>query len=415
MADSGTSKPPVEEAVEELVELQLVEEARLEQLFNEKKAERGLDDEETLEVFFKLFDMWIQLYRLNKSEEALTEILPICRNRGGKLRIKAVQALAFTVWKQSKFQQAIELFQEMEELVGASSALCENIGHTYSSLGDYDNASRYFNTSLQCIENEAKLGQKSENRAGVLLGLGLIEDRQGNYEKALETVREAQVLFRQKAKGKPASLVAKAGMSIAKILLKLALTEKDEAKRIAMEEEAVEREEENVQLFEVTCGEDSPLTASALRGLGEAYLRRGRATDAQKSFARSYALEAKKDAFDLVSLMQVHNELVSAHMAGIEGLDRSAFRSYFPTIDTVLKRVREMPQDANAGAYYKVAGEMRAFGEDYAGSSALLGEAIMLFELEEVAKVGGLIAACRDVKTFCDGQLSKASKQAIPT
>merc|ERR1712113_269871 len=101
-------------------------------------------------------------------------------------------------------------------------------------------------------------------------------------------------------------------MSIAKILLKIAETEPDEAKRIEMEEEAVQLEIENVQLFEITCGEDSPLTASALKGLGEALMRRDRYQEAQFTFARSYFFEVQKDAFDLLSVMEVHNALFSS-------------------------------------------------------------------------------------------------------
>merc|ERR1712070_1232446 len=110
-------------------------------------------------------------------------------------------------------------------------------------------------------------------------------------------VRESQRLFRERAAGKPSSLIAKAGMSIAKILLKLAKTEEDEAKRIEMEKEAVERERENVEIFEVTCGEDSPLTASALKGLGEALMRRSEFKEAQEKFGKAYFHEASKDAF----------------------------------------------------------------------------------------------------------------------
>merc|ERR1712113_649829 len=139
-------------------------------------------------------------------------------------------------------------------------------------------------------------------------------------------------------------------MSIAKILLKIAETEPDEAKRIEMEEEAVQLEIENVQLFEITCGEDSPLTASALKGLGEALMQRHRFTEAQENFARSYRLEAQKDAFDLITVMEVHNLLFGSHMAAVRAgneLDRAAFREYLPTIELVLQRVRKMPQDAN--------------------------------------------------------------------
>eukprot|EP00434_Breviolum_minutum_P003615 symbB.v1.2.003184.t1/scaffold173.1/size339812/27 len=235
------------------------------------------------------------------------------------------------------------------------------MGHTYSSMGNYDEAAKYFQRALRCLDQEA--GKKTGDRAGILLGLGLIEDRLGHFEEALAAVRESQDLFRSRANGKPSSLVAKAGMSIAKILLKLALQETDELKKKQMEDEAIEREQENVTLFEVTCGEDSPLTASALRGLGEALKRRGKLEEAVESFARSYNLEAQKDAFDLLSIMEVHNLLFGTHMEMVKlgrPLPRASFRSYLPTVGIALKRVRNMQQDANAGAYYK-AGSFSTF------------------------------------------------------
>merc|ERR1712232_1335221 len=146
----------------------------------------------------------------------------------------------------------------------------------------------------------------------------------------------------------------------------------DETKRCEMEAEAVEIELENVALFEVTCGEDSPLTASALKGLGDAYMRRNRFQEAKEAYARSYALEVQKDAFDLLAVMEVHNSLTSAHMQEVQmgkSLDRDGFKNYMPSVDKALERVGAMKQDGNAGAYYKVAAEIRAFASDYSGSS----------------------------------------------
>ncbi|CAE8722717.1 unnamed protein product, partial [Polarella glacialis] len=307
-------------------------------------------------------DSWnaINVGGFNPSVDDLREVeVAYCidmHDYSGNLHVKGVQALAFTLWKQSQFRDSVKLFHEIEDLIGSSAALCENMGHTYSSMGQYEEASKYFRRALLCLDEEEKLGKKTGDRGGILLGLGLIEDRLGRFEQALEAVREAQRVFRVRAAGKPASLVAKAGMSIAKILLKLAAKEEDAVKRQAMEEEAIEREEENVALFEVTCGDDSPLTASALRGLGEAYMSRSRSADAITVFARSYLLEAQKDAFDLLAIMEVHNSLFGAHMAAIKAtgaLDRTAFRSYMPTVQVALGRVRAMKQDANTGAYYK--------------------------------------------------------------
>merc|ERR1712066_389823 len=97
--------------------------------------------------------------------------------------------------------------------------------------------------------------------------------------------------------------------------------------------------------------------------------------------------------------------MAALHLGG--ELDRAAFRRYLPTVDVALKRVRDMKQDANAGAYYKVAGELRAFAEDYVGASELLGEAVELFKLEQEEKVGSLMGHCRDLKDFCEKQLQQ--------
>merc|ERR1712151_940422 len=134
--------------------------------------------------------------------------------------------------------------------------------------------------------------------------------------------------------------------SVAKILLKMAAKEGVPVeKKIEMENEAIEREIENVELFEVTCGEDSPLTASALKGLGDAYVRRSRFQEAKQTYARSYALEVQKDAFDLLTVMELHNSLTSTHMAEVQTgkpLDRDGFKNYMPIINKGLERVGAM-------------------------------------------------------------------------
>ena len=58
--------------------------------------------------------------------------------------IKAIQSLGFCRWKQHRLEEALSLFHEQEGIVGPASAiLCENIGHTHSSLGDLEKVSGY--------------------------------------------------------------------------------------------------------------------------------------------------------------------------------------------------------------------------------------------------------------------------------
>merc|ERR1711957_557469 len=245
----------------------------------------------------------------------------------------------------------------------------------------------------------------------------------GHAEKALPIIREAQALFRKRAAGKPSSLIAKAGMSIAKLLLKLAKLESSSSTIKEMHDEAVTLERENVEIFEITCGEDSPLTASALKGLGEALPACDNIPEACEAFGKSYKWEAMKDAFDLLAIMEVHGSLVSALLASAKitgGLNRGAFRDHVSTVQMALKRVRSMLQDGNAGAYYKVAGELLAFAEDYTGAAALLMEACALFTKEanlpgkqaEKPMFDGLIQTCQELQVFCESQVSKPKPAA---
>lgn len=78
---------------------------QLEELYFSLKAGKGLESAITLATFFKLFDVWIGLYRsahseaiiinshnrLRKCQKELDEILPVCRKLGDPFKLKAVQ------------------------------------------------------------------------------------------------------------------------------------------------------------------------------------------------------------------------------------------------------------------------------------------------------------------------------------
>ena len=55
--------PSGDSGVSEKVESQLLDEVQLETLYKALKVSKGLRSDDTLNVFFKLFDVWIGLYR----------------------------------------------------------------------------------------------------------------------------------------------------------------------------------------------------------------------------------------------------------------------------------------------------------------------------------------------------------------
>eukprot|EP00930_Biecheleria_cincta_P005969 TRINITY_DN10693_c0_g1_i1.p1 TRINITY_DN10693_c0_g1~~TRINITY_DN10693_c0_g1_i1.p1 ORF type:complete len:428 (+),score=83.12 TRINITY_DN10693_c0_g1_i1:37-1320(+) len=398
------SQPPssaaskIDEGPELAIE-QVHEEGILEVKYADYKARYGVSDRRTLVVFFQLFDLWIMLYRLNKADQALQEVLPACEWRRDDLTIKAVQALAFTRWKQGRYLEALAGFHEMEGWTGKNAALCENIGHTYNALGLFGEAETYFNQSLQLVDMKGP--NEEGNRGGILLGLAGIRERQGKLAEALGPAREAYNFYKSRdvERGWDSSLTAKAAMQVSKILMTLGDLDEAEIKT-----------KEAIRLFISTSGEDSPLVASAYKRLGDLLLKQNRAVEARDALHNAYKLEAIKDAFDLTEIVIIHQQLIDSYLTRHE-LDRSAMKSFFPTARKTLQRVRHLKQDGNAGVYYKLAGELFVLGADCPAGKPLLAEGIKLLQDETSIDTSDLVRQCKDLIAFCDGTYEDKSKQ----
>ena len=233
-----------------------------------------------LNAFFEFFNIGIQLYHLNKLSGYLKDVVPVCRARGDSFKLKAIQALAFVLWKQQSLQEAVTLFHEMEELMGKNAALCENIAHTYNSLGNYEKAEDYFRQALAFIESGCTSGGSGGgNRGGVLLGLGLVRDRLERPAEALPILEQAYEFYKQRAGGELASLQGKAAVSTGMVHLKLGDVKKAE-----------QYIREAIHTYEVTCGETSPLTGGAYYKLGQILWQQRRRKPARKALKRAYEL-----------------------------------------------------------------------------------------------------------------------------
>ena len=205
----------------------------------------------------KLVHSLIPLYRLNDTEAVLNEIMPFCKEKGGKVYIKAIQSKAFCLFKQYKFKEALVLFHEQAQLVGPSSALYENMAHTFNSVGDYDSAATYFTQALQLL-GQGSYGKKG----GIYLGLGLVRERQGRPEEALPILQQALQHYKDDVGSDDgSSLIAKSHMSVGQCFENL--------KQLP---EAIGHIKEAVRIFKKTVGNTSPLTANSLGVLGRLYL-----------------------------------------------------------------------------------------------------------------------------------------------
>merc|ERR1719359_2493237 len=114
-----------------------------------------------------------------------------------------------------------------------------------------------------------------------------------------------------------------------------------------------------------------------------------------------------KDAFDLMSVLQIHNILMDTHLKSSDGkIIRKDFQAYFPIAENTIRRVEKLPQDGNAGVYYKAAGELHMWGASYARSKELLLLASALLSSEVTADCSNLVMECDALAAFCERNLS---------
>merc|ERR1711985_156978 len=110
------------------------------------------------------------------------------------------------------------------------------------------------------------------------------------------------------------------------------------------------------------------------------------------------------DSFDIMAILEIHNRLVETHLKKPKELDRTAFKKYFTVVEDVVKRVEvEMVQDANAGAYYKTAGELFVLGNSCDLALPMLQRAHDLISTATEFDVSDLVRQTTDLMAICTG------------
>jgi len=369
-------------------------------------------------------DCLIGQYKLNRTDEILAEVEAVCQQRGGDWKIKYIQSTAFVRWKQYKFKEALKLFLEQQEIVGASAALCENIGHTYSSLGDLPKAEEYFERAIELL----KRGSYG-NRGGIYMGLGLVRDRLGKTREALPILEQALDHY-QKEHTKDhvqldSSIIAKAHMSVGKAHEKLG----EKAK-------AAEHMADALAIFRRTVGYDSPLTANAMGALGKVKCELGKLKEGLTLLKGALKLEIQKDAFHLETVWELLSRLKDLHMdeakerqatAGSKGgspLDalRAIYAQYVPLVELARQRLTPQHETDELGTlavFFKTSAEMYMLAQDYAGGEALCNEALRCFHKVRDFDCSGLIEGCDMLLSIAKSNkpkaLPKAAAASVPS
>ena len=376
----------------------LAQEDRLEERVAVLKQREGISSDRTLKQAFKLIDCLIGQYKLNRTDDILDEIKSVCMQKGSNWRVKHIQSNAFVKWKQYRFSEALALFLEQQEIVGTSAALCENIGHTYSSLGNLKEAEDYFERAIELL----KRGSYG-NKGGIYMGLGLVRDRLGKTREALPILMQALEHYQQEHTRNhvqlDSSIISKAHMSVGKAHEKLG-----ELAKAATHMSAA------LAIFRRTVGYESPLTANAMGALGNVKAQLGDRKEALALLNGALKLEIAKDAFHLETVWELFTKIKDIHLQDatitqeqgngqtnhLQALQQ-LFSPYVPLIEQAQKRIKASHESGELGTlavWYKTAGEMVMLAQEYTIGKHLLNEAMQCFKKVKNFDCTSLIESC---------------------
>lgn len=376
----------------ELIETQLENEENLEALLLELIDSYGPAHAISIQVFFHLFDVLIGLYRLNKCDSYLNIFREGCcaTTQTSSNRIKWFQSLAFTRWKQGKFQDAIYAFKEIEDLMQGdpSAALYENMAHTYSSMGQYENAKEYFQRSITASGDDC---------GGTLLGLGLLHERTGDVDQGIALVTRALQWYEARfgAKGNESSLEAKCCLSLSKMYI----IKSDMVMAAKLADRALD-------IFRRTCGNDSPLVSGALRVKAEIHSFFGEHGTALDVLLESLEIETRKDAIDLVAIVEnIQHLTVAMRQITSSSRDHIGCRIVDRVEKACLIVTNRVSLDGNIAAVFKFAAELAIYANRLSSAKKLLEDALPLFEVETSMDCSSLVEQCKELIHILDTRL----------
>mmetsp|Transcript_3796 Transcript_3796/g.5982 ORF Transcript_3796/g.5982 Transcript_3796/m.5982 type:complete len:422 (-) Transcript_3796:322-1587(-) len=377
-------------------EEELLREQRYRAKMLQARNKYGPEDEKTITKSLRLVGCLIGQYKLNETEAILDDIMPICKKKGGKPYIKAIQSRAFCLFKQYKFKEALVIFHEQHQLVGESAALYENMAHTYNSIGDYDSAAKYFTKAMDLL-GQGSYGKKG----GILLGLGIVKERQGSPADALPFLQQALRHYKDDSGSDDGtSLIAKAHMSVGQC-----------HENLGNLPEATTHIKDAARIFKKTVGGSSPLTANALGVLGRLLIAQNKFDEAEPLVLEALELEANKDAFhpDTVwRLLNTLKEIWTEHKKPLNLPEvHSKCKRYAAPIHRAKERIEELNLDSDpksekgtVAVIFKTAGELFMLAGMYAEAKPYILRALSLLEGIPDFDCSVLIQSCNSSLNF---------------
>eukprot|EP01125_Pyxidicula_operculata_P004649 TRINITY_DN1748_c0_g2_i1.p1 TRINITY_DN1748_c0_g2~~TRINITY_DN1748_c0_g2_i1.p1 ORF type:complete len:383 (-),score=40.06 TRINITY_DN1748_c0_g2_i1:15-1133(-) len=362
----------------------------LENQIEKIKHSQGSLQAKDLPLVFSLFDVYIGSYRLNKLDKLIEEVTPIVTQVGGEWLPKLVQMLAFLRFKQFRFKESLAQFLIFESMMGASPELLENMGHTYNSLGETNKAEECFTRAIKMLEENPQ-SSRVAHKGGLLMGLGVVNQKSNKYKEALKNFEDALEWYRKFHEGKDHSLIAKAHVSCGKV---------QEAQNAFAKAEV--HFAEAVRIFRITCGNDSPLTGNALSRLGTVQLAQDKYDLAQASLAESLKWQVTYDNINMTELLELVTKILELHTKRDRSINQSLYKPYIQYIKeaNVQMKKQNIPSDDTVAVFNKTGGELCLLAGEFVTAKEMIQSSLDYLKKVTYLDVSSLIESCEAVLAY---------------
>lgn len=296
---------------------------------------RVLNNNRSLGAAIDLVGCYLKNYEIDKADRVCQRIEPLCRERGGLWLFKLLNMYSTVRMKQSRFQEALAMYEEYEELIGFEAeeqwelydTVYRNFGWIHCSMGNHEKAMHYFR---RCVEIKKKNGvpphwfdQWDLGKTHARLSL-----RNGNVpglKHSLELITRGIELHQQveeQDKVMLCKMLNSAG-ECATILGDYADYEEAQAHY----RKAVELHRCAYDTYVVVLGKKKPLTGWCMEHLAGALRKldcRASRDEAKRLLVEALKVECSKDIIKLSAMERLLGTILEAHeeTGSLEGLER---------------------------------------------------------------------------------------------
>eukprot|EP00930_Biecheleria_cincta_P060062 TRINITY_DN45752_c0_g1_i1.p1 TRINITY_DN45752_c0_g1~~TRINITY_DN45752_c0_g1_i1.p1 ORF type:complete len:542 (-),score=103.22 TRINITY_DN45752_c0_g1_i1:20-1615(-) len=274
------------------------------------RVQGGLHDSENLGNALDLVGVYMKNYQLDKANAVLARSGPFVSERGGVWMVKWLNHISTVRMKQGRHLEALEMLYELEMYSPYNSqeapeffeTLYRNLAWALKALGRIDEAAIYF----------ARMATMSQTTKGHLdwfdcWDIGKLAATRAYQASDMEAFYRGRDLIEQAlsmhVKAEPDDLVMRA--KVHDSLAECFLVVKEYA-------DAEKHYSAAYDLLQQTVGRQSPLFGKQARHAANLHIAQGQYEDALPFLGEALAVEASKDAVNVLELMELVDTLVNA-------------------------------------------------------------------------------------------------------